>query len=163
MASIILKTICLSDYNRHLACLLVLIALTLYSCQNEAEPPFSIIPEISLVDISHDTIVEYTETLVLTIEYKDGDGDIGFEDPDQNAIFVRDARLEDYDGFYIGPVAPIGSNVPIQGKVDIEFPSIFLFGNRDSETTRFYIRLIDRAGHESNTIETPAVVIKRNN
>lgn len=163
MAFTISKTTCLLGCSKLYFLIIAFTILICSSCQNEADPPFSIVPEIKLLNVSHDTIVEYQDVLVLTVEYKDGDGDIGFLDPDVNAIFVRDARLENFDGFYIGPVTPIGANVPIQGQVDIEFPSVFLFGSRETETTRFYIKLLDRAGQESNMLETPPVVIKRAN
>jgi hypothetical protein len=152
------KTTCLIAYSK--LCLLLLV-FGILACNREDTLPFSVIPEIKLVSISHDTIVEYQDVLTITIEYNDGDGDLGFVDPDMNTIFVRDARLENFDGFYMGPVAPPEVKIPIQGKVNIEYPSLFLFGTRDTETTRFFIKIIDRAGHESNLIETPPVIIKK--
>ncbi len=116
-------------------------------------------PEISLEAISHDTLVQYAEVLVLTIAYKDGDGDLGYPDPDQYSLFIRDVRLSNFDSFFVGPLAPLDSSVPIEGVIDVEFPSLFLFGNGPSETTRFECRLVDRAGNESNLITTPSVVI----
>lgn len=118
-------------------------------------------PEITLVGLSHDTIRQYQDALIIRIGYKDGDGDVGFEDPETYALFVRDIRLAEFDGFYIGPIAPPGSSVPIQGELTIEFPSLFLFGNGAIEQTRFEIKMIDRAGHESNLIETDFVSIVR--
>ena len=119
------------------------------------------IPEIQLLEVSHDTIRQYEDALVIKIFYKDGNGDIGFEDPQEYALFVRDIRLENFDGFYVGPLAPPDANVPIQGELTIEFPSLFLFGNGSVEQTRFEIRMIDRAGNESNLLETDLVSIIR--
>ncbi len=99
---------------------------------------------------------------MLRIFYQDGNGDIGFEDPQDYALFVRDIRLESFDGFYVGPIAPPGVQVPIQGELTIEFPSLFLFGNGDVEQTRFQIKMYDRAGNESNVLETGTVAITRN-
>jgi hypothetical protein len=69
--------------------------------------------------------------------------------------------LEAFDGFYIGPITPPDVEVPIQGHLNIEFPILFLFGNGAMEQTRFQIKLIDRAGHESNLLETATVSITR--
>jgi hypothetical protein len=99
--------------------------------------------------------------LLIRIFYRDGNGDLGFENPEEYALFVRDIRLEDFDGFYVGPIAPPGRSVPIQGDFIIEFPSLFLFGNGDIEQTRFQIKMIDRAGNESNLLETETVAIIR--
>lgn len=160
MASFISKHICpLGKTNIYWFAFLGLFTLT--SCSKQDELPFSKIPKIKLLEISHDTIVEYQDVLTLSIQYQDGDGDLGFEDPDQYAVFVRDSRLENFDGFYLGPITPPNVEVPIQGKLDVEFPSLFLFGNRETETTRFFIKFIDRAGNESNLVETPSIVIKR--
>jgi hypothetical protein len=116
---------------------------------------------IELIDLSHDTIRQYEDVLLIRIQYQDGNGDLGFEDPEEYALFVRDIRLQAFDGFYIGPLAPPSANVPIQGELTIEFPSLFLFGNGATENTRFQIKIIDRAGHESNLLETGTVVIRR--
>ena len=138
-----------------------LLLLFLSSCKEDDRLPFSDTPEIELLGVSHDTIREYQDVLIITISYQDGNGDLGWVDPDQYALFVRDVRLENFDGFYIGPLSPPGSNVPITGKLNIEFPSLFLFGNRNAETTQFEVKMIDRSGMESNLITTdPVVIIK---
>lgn len=125
----------------------------------ESELELSETPSIRLESISHDTLVQYEEVLVLSISYKDGDGDLGYPDPDQYSLFVRDLRLSDFDSFFVGPLAPMGEAVPIEGVIHVEFPSLFLFGNGESERTQFECRMVDRAGNESNLITTPAVVI----
>ncbi len=155
-----LKNICLSAEGIKWISL-TFIFLLLASCKEDDDIVFSDVPEINLVGISSDTIVEFEDVLIITIEYRDGDGNIGFEDPDINSIFVRDARLEDYDGFYIGPIAPPGEEVPIQGELSIEFPALFLFGSGDTENTYFLVYMIDRDGNRSNEIETPIVTIIR--
>ena len=152
------KAICLISGR---SSLLILAMILIWSCTKDDELPYSDTPEIELVGISHDTVVQYDEVLVLTITYKDGDGDIGFESPDKYAVFVRDTRLANFDGFYVGPVAPPGSSVPITGQISIEFPNLFIFGNGNSEKTQFEIKMIDRSGHESNLLMTDQIVILR--
>ena len=135
--------------------------LIISGCGKEDDITYSNTPLIGLVSISHDTIRQYEDVLSIRISYKDGDGDIGFEDPEEYALYVRDIRLEAFDGFYVGPLAPPDAQVPIQGELNIEFPSLFLFGNGAVEQTRFEIKMIDRAGNESNLIETDFVAITR--
>ncbi|MCB0625086.1 MAG: hypothetical protein KDC43_14525, partial [Saprospiraceae bacterium] len=76
-------------------------------------------PLIDLVAISADTLVEFQENLVLTISYKDGDGDLGTSDPDVNSIFVQDNRLEKPDEYYLPPLAPEEAKISIQGQLDL--------------------------------------------
>ena len=140
---------------------LVLAVLLLWGCNKSDTIEISNVPEITLLGISHDTIHQYQDVLLIQISYKDGDGDLGFEDPEEYALFVRDVRLEKFDGFYVGPLAPPDAQVPIQGNLIIEFPSVFLFGNGNAEQTRFEIKMIDRAGNESNLLTTEPVLILR--
>lgn len=159
MVSSISRVICPSAGRSKLVIIPAL--LLLIACKKEDDITYSEIPEITLVGLSHDTIRQYEDVLTIRIFYKDGDGDIGFEDPQQYALYVRDIRLEAFDGFYVGPLAPPDAIVPIQGELTIEFPSLFLFGNGAVENTKFEIKMIDRAGHESNVIETDFVAITR--
>ncbi len=139
----------------------ILFCLSFWACNKQDGPTFPKTPKISLKGISHDTIREYEDVLTISINYEDGDGDIGFADPDMNSIFIRDSRLTKFDGFYVGTIAPEGSSVPIQGTLHVEFPSLFLFGSADQESTRFFVYLRDRAGNVSDTLETPRVWIVR--
>lgn len=137
----------------------VLLGLT--SCQKEEIDKLSNIPFIELVELSSDTIIQFEETLVITIKYYDGDGNLGFEETDQYALFVRDIRLSEFDGFYLGPILPPNEIAPITGTLDVEFPNLFIFSNADSETTRFEIKMVDRAMNESNVLTTTEILIKK--
>lgn len=141
--------------------LVLLLLIFIFSACDTDDVEYSRAPEISLNSLSHDTILQYEDVLLLSIKYQDGDGDLGFENPEDYALFVRDVRLENFDGFYVGPLAPPGQSIPIQGNLTVEFPSLFLFGSGQTEKTFFEIKMVDRAGNESNTIETDPVVIKR--
>ncbi|HNS47787.1 MAG TPA: hypothetical protein PKH94_11150 [Bacteroidales bacterium] len=142
--------------------ILFVMFLGLISCRENAdEPPFSVIPEIRFKGLSHDTIREFEDILTLSFRYQDGDGDLGYEEPDSYAVFIRDARLTKYDGFYLAPVAPPGAVIAVQGDLKVEFPSLFVFGNRTEERTKFYIYMIDRKGNKSNELTTPEVIIKK--
>jgi hypothetical protein len=150
----------LSAYIKYL--LLVAAGLLLSGCNKSGEDlPYSKTPEIRLLSMSHDTITEYRDVLTLQFSYQDGDGDLGFEEPDNYAIFIRDARLTAYDGFYLGPIAPPGIIVPVKGSLSVRFPSLFVFGNRQQESTHFYAYVVDRSGQKSNEIITPSVLIKK--
>lgn len=132
------------------------------SCDKEEIHIISEIPKIELISVSSDTITQFDEALIITIAYEDGDGDLGFEETNQYALFVRDIRLEEFDGFYLGPIAPPGEMIPIKGDLNIEFPTLFVFGNNDSEITRFEIKMIDRKGNESNLLTTENIIISKN-
>lgn len=155
------RVICRSVGRSNLI-VLTLLWIMFPGCKEETVDHFPPEPVIQLTGVSSDTIRQYQDELIITITYQDGDGDLGFENPEEYALFVRDIRLENFDGFYVGPLAPPDANVPIEGQLHVEFPSLFLFGNGAVEQTRFEIKMIDRAGHESNLIETGLISITRN-
>lgn len=159
MVSTISSAIC-RFAGRH-SLLVALGLLLLVGCDQDEDLAYSNIPEITLLEVSLDTVRQYEDVLYIRIGYRDGDGDLGFLDPESYALFVRDIRLAAFDGFYIGPLAPPDVRVPIQGELTIELPSLFLFGSGDMEITRFQIRMIDRAGQESNLLETDLIAILR--
>lgn len=132
------------------------------ACETVSDDPvFNLSPSIELVELSADTLVQFQDQLSVRISYEDGDGDIGNEDPDVNTIFVKDARLETSEPYYVAPIAPVGSNVSITGTLNLMLSKTFVLGNADQETTTFDIYLIDQAGNQSNTIQTTPITIIR--
>ena len=138
-----------------------LILIVIIACSKDDEIPFSAIPKIELLKLSHDTIRQYQDVMTITIEYTDGNGDLGFVEPDKYALFIRDVRLAEFDGFYIGPLAPPDTTIAIRGILDIELPSLFIFGNASEETTSFELKMVDRSGNESNLLTTNNILITK--
>ena len=143
-----------------LLCLFLMTCL-ISACQKTEPVEILYIPQINFVGISPETVTEFESTVTITIAYQDGTGDIGFENPDSPVVFVKDSRLAGEDGFHIPPLAPLNSNVPIQGNLDVVLKNTFILGNGDEETTNYEVYLIDRAGNKSNTIKTPDITIVR--
>jgi len=130
------------------------------SCSDD-EPLLDTTPKITLKEITPTTVVQFTDSISLVIEYEDGDGDVGFWNPDSLALTVHDLRLANPDYFYVRPLTPDSNALAITGTIRIAIRNTFLLGNGDSETTRYEIKLKDRAGHWSNVVTTPEVVITR--
>ena len=119
------------------------------------------IPVISFVSVSPDTVKQFSEEIVFTISYDDEDGDLGFEDPDDYSIELKDARLAEPDLYYIKPLAPPGTALSISGQLSITLNSIFILGSGGiQETTYFTIRMKDRMGHWSNEVISPLITIQ---
>jgi len=144
----------------------IVLSLFIFLClscvKDSDELAFDLAPKIELISVSNDTIVEFTEQLILNIRYEDGDGDLGTTDPDVNSIFVKDQRLEKADEYYLGPLAPTDARISIQGTINLELSNTFLLGNGNQETTVFSVHFFDRAGNQSNVIETAPITILRN-
>lgn len=119
------------------------------------------VPFISIVDISPKSVVQFTDPVIITLEYEDQDGDLGFDSPDSMSVFVQDSRLAEPDLYHIPPLSPPDTTLHIRGQINVEISSPFLLGNGSSETVNFTVQLKDRAGNLSNAVVSEDIVITR--
>ncbi len=133
------------------------VSVLLAGCKKEEVMPSA--PEIAFVSMSSQSVHEFDERVTVRFSYKDGDGDLGQEDPDNYTLWVKDARLEGTDGYHIPPLAPEDAEVPIQGELDVELNALFLLGNSGQEETSYTMFIVDRAGHRSNEFTTGVITI----
>ncbi|MBX2978372.1 MAG: hypothetical protein KF905_03680 [Flavobacteriales bacterium] len=132
-------------------------ALLSVGCKKEQVRPN--VPAIELLSVSPLQVSSFGEGVKVRIRYEDGDGDLGFADPDTYALEVKEARLNAADRYHVPPLAPEGSTVSIQGDLEVELTPLFLLGNGTQEQTTYTIRLRDRAGNWSNRVTTPTITI----
>jgi hypothetical protein len=126
-------------------------------CEPETVDPVE--PRLEWVDINS-TAFESAETpVVVTLAYRDHQGDLGWEDPDRHALEVQDDRLEAPDTYHIPPLTPDEMELDIDGTFVVHLPPLFLLGNGGDEMTRLTFRITDRAGHASNLVQSPLLLI----
>lgn len=133
--------------------LLVLFA----TCKKDKKLPPE--PTIELVSVTPSTVVQFKDSVEVTIKYTDNDGDLGDDSPDEYSLQVKDSRLANPDYYHIPPLAPSGSELKIEGQLKIKLNTLFLLGNGNEEFSTLTIKLKDRAGHWSNEISTPSIAI----
>jgi len=117
------------------------------------------VPQLSLLDISPTVVTAHGDSIVIHLGYADEQGDIGFPDPDEPSLSVRDQRLSEPDWVHIPPVTPDLMELSIAGELEVVLPPLFLLGNGDEESTTFTLQLRDRAGHLSEPLVTPEIII----
>ncbi len=137
----------------HIIAAIVLLA----ACGKKDVIPTS--PEIALIDTAPLQVVQFGERVKVRFSYKDGDGDLGQFDPDIASLEVKEARLNTADWYHVPPISPEGSEVQVQGELEVELNALFLLGNGTEETTTYTLRIKDRAGNWSNSITTPTITI----
>lgn len=120
---------------------------------------FSDVPEISLISVSPTNATELQDTIVLSVFYKDGNGDLGENDADVKNVFVKDARLSNQYEFRIPELSPPGSAIAIQGTLEVKVPPTGITNGSNSQTTTFTVWVKDRAGNESNHETSNTVTI----
>lgn len=119
------------------------------------------------------------DSLQISFSYTDGDGDLGFErDEDPADVFVSDSRDPSLQFQYKLPyVDPVGAGNGISGDITISVPTsccIYILATTPDtikvacnqaanyisrDTLTYKIRIRDRAGHFSNTIETEPITL----
>ncbi len=130
------------------------------ACTVENELPNK--PEISIVSVHPTEITEYQDVIKVVLAYTDGDGNLGFSNPDSNALRVWDDRLSSPDWYHVQPLAPPGEKISIQGELTVNLSGTFVLSSTaDQETTRFRIKIKDRNGNWSNEVITPLITINR--
>ncbi len=135
------------------------LALSIVGCKKEEQ--YSEIPEIEFVSLTPSSTSEFSQNIVLKLTYQDGDGDIGHQDPDVYSLYVKDDRLPEADEYHIKPLTPPNQNLQIEGELTVRLSGIFILGNDSTESTKFKVKLKDRAGNWSNEIETTSIRVSK--
>ena len=133
--------------------------LFLIACSEEIVHNGDPKPQITFVSLSKQEVVSFKEELEIVVNYIDGDGDLGSPDADSLDIYVKDSRLKDFDRYHLKPLAPLSSNIRIQGQLNIKLKTLFVLSSLPMERANFEVYIKDRAGNKSNTIITPFVNI----
>ena len=147
--------------NRFSLPYLTLLALLLNGCGKE---PNAITgsPSIEFVSMSPNPAIKYQDEVEITIKYTDGNGDLGENTPDMKNAFITDSRNNVTYQFRIPQQAPDDANIIITGQLTFLLaPQGFVDDNNTSETTKYTIHIVDRAGNESNTVETSTLTINK--
>lgn len=136
--------------------------LLVVGCKPEPVVKLDEAPLIRIESVTPTSIREFDGRVTVVLQYEDGDGDMGSVHPDSLLLEVQDDRLTAPDYYFIPPLSPVGSNIPIQGKLNFTLNGTFIFGNGSFEETIYSIRLRDRTGKWSNQVNTPTILINRN-
>jgi len=136
--------------------IIMLFILITYSCKKEID---DIEFRIKIINTNPLILQEFQENIEVRIEYSHPEGYIGFADPDHLSIEVHDSRLPSPDLYHLQPLSPPNQSLSIQGVVNIEIDSPFRFGNGNSETLSYNIRILDKNSRWSNTVTTPMITV----
>jgi len=160
-------------------CLLATVGLS--SCLKG--PEYAIEPHITNVTIDKTVIANFEESFVVSIDFEDGDGDLG---SDSNAseeeltdnIFLVDNRLNvGLDSIFIRPfsvemLTPSSGSQAIDGTIRVTITGLCCYNESGApacfpniarvETNEviFDVYIEDRAGHQSNVMQTPPLTIQ---
>lgn len=150
---------------------LVLFAVAHTGCLKAPEYPIE--PQIEFLRLSRNVMAQSpfnNDSILLTIGFTDGDGDIGRDDGTFD-LFITDTRDSFMPPAYRLPRVPeqgIGNGISGEISFVVYTTCCFFPDGQDpctvnpafpTDTLRYLIYLRDRAGHQSNVLETPPIVL----
>lgn len=145
-----------------------------FACQRPPELPIT--PEIAYLKITkqigYDILGEKIDSVIISISFKDGDGDLGSKvDTTQN--YFCDVLQKDSLGFFKmgdknGRFLPLNTDAqtgPLEGTLNYapEILDILTGDTLDPKaiyTLKFRIYIRDNSGHKSNTVETDTIQVQ---
>lgn len=119
------------------------------------------IPELSNLTVEPTLVAEFSDTVIISFDYYDYNGDLGHPDPNVASLSVKDSRLQDADLYHVQPLAPVDANVPIQGKLSVQLNNLFILGNDSVEELIFEVMIQDRKGNWSSLLESDTISVYR--
>ena len=125
------------------------------------EITFPVEPKIEIVGTTPSSPKQYTDPLIITIQYEDGDGDLGENNDLVKNCFVTDNRIGITYEYRIKQLAPTGTSIAIEGNLDIDLGGQVLTDNSLQQNATYTLYVVDRAGHKSNLATTGTVVIRK--
>jgi len=137
----------------------------------DREPVFPVEPQIEFLDIQPREVQQFTDSILVTFRFQDGDGDLGSSDPDDPNLILLDSRFSEgrianqrdaENTFAIPSLTPEAKNPSIQGEITVKlvFPVVLPdipLGGRDS--VRYQIKFYDRSGNLATNIEDGEEVV----
>ncbi|MDA9120686.1 hypothetical protein N9J52_01480 [Flavobacteriales bacterium] len=139
--------------------LIIFLFATLLFASCKEEP--SDIPVISNLTVEPMVVEEFTDTVTISFNYYDYNGDLGYPDPNVTSLSVKDSRLQFEDLYHVQPLAPINANVPIQGRLSVRLNNLFILGNDTVERLQFEVMIKDRNGLWSELVESDTITVFR--
>ena len=133
-----------------------------YTCVNP--PNFPETPVITFKNVDRTFINENTDSVRLMFSFTDGDGDLGLTQSDTSTnTFVTDIRSGKKDFTYryrLPYVTPGGMIKDISGDITITLPGVTCVPGKTLDSVVYKIQIKDRAGHLSNIIQSPQLIVK---
>jgi hypothetical protein len=118
-------------------------------------------PHIEYVGVMPQVAKENITDILIMIKYRDGDGDLGENNPDVTNAFVVDLRNMVEYKLRIKQLAPDNANIAITGDLNLNIGATSIIGDADSEPLKYAVYIADRAGNKSNIVFTELIMLEK--
>jgi hypothetical protein len=140
--------------------LILLFFIFFFSSCKKDKQEYPVEPVIEFISITPAVVTEFS-SLNIIFSYTDGDGDLGENKADIKNLFITDNRIGITYAYRIKQLAPGNEALPIRGNLEAKIANAVITNSSAEQFVNFSIYITDRAGHQSNTIETGSVLIKK--
>ncbi len=160
---------------------LITAVVFLDSCREKEEYPE--VPNLEFLSFTKLVHPAGYDTLgIMVVSYTDGDGDLGISQYDTSAFnffvsyfvmnngvlgpgLIYNNQTEQFDTINFnnrfGPLAPDDYEGWIKGEIEDTIKPLFdPRSTKTHDTIQFMVYMTDQAGHKSNTVSTPLIVVK---
>lgn len=148
--------------HRRLYLLVLIAGVAFLGCKKDKIDLLDPVPAILNVTVNPTDVVEFEDEIIFSVEYRDGDGDLGENNPDVTNLFLTDNRIGVTEAFRISQLAPSGSDIAITGTLQVSLPSTGITDNSTSQSVNYTLYMKDRAGNESNRFTTSDITVRAN-
>lgn len=150
----------LGKHKMKVSFIVITLSAILFGCKKKEE--ISLAPELTFESLTPASIKEYTDSLTLTISYKDADGDLGENSSSVNNLFLKDNRSGVELKYRIKQLAPDNANVAITGKLNITIKKVPIISTTaTSESLTYTIYATDRASNKSNEVISSTIIVNK--
>ena len=115
-------------------------------------------PKITYGGASQASVTE-GQPVTISISYTDGDGDLGENTSTGTNLYLTDNRVNVVYKYRIQQLAPAGESIGIKGNLNIVVNGLTITDGSTSQNVTYTIYVIDRAGHQSNSVTSSAINI----
>lgn len=154
----------------------IIFCLGLY-CSCNIGPRFSVVPEITFIGVSNDSIVQgslFSDSLFVTISFRDGDGDLGSgtDGVFRNIVLIDNRTGDDFTQFKVPDLDLAGAMTGIEGQITLKlFTTCCLFPVEENippcsspsafptNVLTLDIQMVDDSGNMSNVITTSEITL----
>jgi len=128
------------------------------SCESEDPESDARLEPVSEIPAILSAVVRMeSDTYWLDVNFRDGNGDVGYDDPDKGVFFVWDSRDTSIMEWYpLPPVSPLDSSIAVDVSLSLELvkPTDNIAGSSNWSAV---VQLEDRSGNRSDKVVTNVV------
>lgn len=140
---------------------ILIICSLVAACKKDKKITYDDVPQLSFSSISPDPAKEFEDSISISFNYTDGNGDLGENNANTDNLFVTDTRINITYPFRVQQLSPDNSTIAIKGNLRVILKNTGITNGSSSQQVTYQLYMVDRSGNQSNTISTTPITINK--